>query len=66
MSEVEDLHREVYGLQEMIAAILYTVGEPVEVSKETLSKLNTRMRINVEDDIQREMFVFKLVNDEQQ
>lgn len=60
---IAELERELMGTQEMLAFVLAAVGEPVEVSKELLdSGLPENATIAVDDDVQRELFVFSLVS----
>jgi hypothetical protein len=61
-AENERLKREARGYQEMLAQVLQSVGEPVVVNKEQMQRgMPNGTQISVDDDIQREQFVFSLV-----
>lgn len=62
--KIAQLERELVGVQEMLAFVLKTVGEEVVVPKEALSRgLGQNVQIKVDDDAQRDAFVFSLTED---
>lgn len=62
--ERDALRRELAGVQEMLAFVLHTVGEPVVVPKADLAKgLPTKMQIAIDDDSSQDAFVFSLVEE---
>lgn len=59
--ERDQLRRELLGVQEMLAFVLNETGEVV-VTKNTLAAgLPSDVQIAVDDDVERDAFVFKLV-----
>lgn len=65
--ERDQLRRELLGVQEMLAFVLLTVGEPVVVTKESLSKgLPPNVQIAVDEDLENNAFRFYLVGGEEQ
>ena len=61
-NRVEELERELRGTQEMLGFVLQTVGEEVVVTKGQIAAgLPENAQIQVIDDIQRDAFVFSLV-----
>lgn len=59
--ERDALRRELRGVQEMLAQVLYAVGGVVVVTKEQLqSGLPEGTVIAIDDDIEGEQFVFSL------
>jgi len=63
--KIAQLERELVGVQEMLAFVLKVVGEEVVVPKELLKRgLGSSVQIKVDDDSQREAFVFSLTEDE--
>lgn len=63
--KIADLERELLGTQEMLALVLAQIGEPVLVTKETVARgLNPGVQIQIDDDAQKEAFVFSLVGNE--
>lgn len=63
-AERDQLRRELLGVQEMLAFVLSTVGEPVVVSKRALSEgLPSSVRIAIDDNAQLNAFVFSLVDE---
>ena len=57
----EELKRTHRGTQEMLAFVLHTIGEPVVVPKEVLTRgLPEGSVISINDDLQRDAFVFAL------
>lgn len=58
--ERDDLRRENRAVQEMLAQVLYAVGEPVLVNKETMGNLPDGTAIKIDDDIVNGQFVFSL------
>lgn len=61
-NQVEELERELRGTQEMLAFVLQAVGEEVVVTKEQIAAgLPENAQIQVIDDVQRDAFVFSLV-----
>jgi len=63
--KIAQLERELVGVQEMLAFVLKVVGEEVVVPKELLKRgLGSSLQIKVDDDSQREAFVFSLTEDE--
>ncbi len=59
---IAELERELRGTQEMLAFVLKAVGEPVIVTRESITAGLGAAQISVEDDIERDCFVFKLVD----
>jgi len=60
-AERDELRRELQGVHEMLAFVLQETGTVV-VSKETLARgLPDNTQISVDDDLEREAFVFSLV-----
>jgi len=60
-SERDNLKRELRGVQEMLAFVLYEVGEPVVVSKQELkSGLPDGAEIRIDENVSDETFVFSL------
>jgi len=63
--KIAQLERELVGVQEMLAFVLKVVGDEVVVPKELLKQgLGSSVQIKVDDDSQREAFVFSLTEDE--
>lgn len=67
MSEEQDkriaeLEKDLYGTQEMLAAVLFSVGEPVVVTKEQLVTMDRNAQIEIKDDVQKDAFTFSLVS----
>jgi len=58
--ERDNLRKELRAVQEMLAQVLYSVGEPVVVTKENMGNLPDGTQIMIDDDLQREAFVFSL------
>ena len=59
--ELDALQRELRGVQEMLAFVLYEVGEPVVVSKESMkSGLPEGAQIVIEENTDEDCFVFSL------
>lgn len=59
--ERDSLRRELRGVQEMLYQVLYSVGEPVVVSCETLRNgMTENKRIDVFQDIDNDVFIFSL------
>jgi hypothetical protein len=62
---IASLERELIGTQEMLAFVLKAVGEPVFVSKQSITRgLGDHAQIQVDDDIERDGFVFTLTEAE--
>jgi hypothetical protein len=58
---VAELERELRGVQEMLAFVLYEVAEPVTVSKTTMKTgLPDGASIRIDDHIEEDAFVFSL------
>lgn len=58
---IAELERELRGVQEMLALVLNTVGEPVTVTKEAMrAGLPNGAQIRIDDDITADAFVFSL------
>jgi len=58
----DELEVELRAAHEMLALVLYEVGEPVEVSKETMvNGLPEGAEIRIDDDLQKDCFIFSLV-----
>lgn len=63
-NEIDQLNKEIMAVQEMLALVLLTVGEPVFVSHETMEDVKRngwKQAIAVEEDLRRDGFEFKLV-----
>lgn len=64
---VEELERELRGVQEMLYQVLNAVSEPVLVTKEILNEgITGDKMISIEEDVVLEGFVFSLVNPNEQ
>lgn len=64
---IADLERELRGVQEMLAFVLYEVDRPVVITKELLSRgLPNGAEICIDEDIKRNLFVFSLVVPDEQ
>lgn len=62
--ERDSLRRELRGVQEMLAFVLYEIGEPVVVRKETMvNGLPEGAQIRIDDDMISESFIFSLEAD---
>lgn len=59
--ERDELRKELRAVQEMLAQVLYAVGEPVTVNKENMGNLPDGTQITIDDDIKGDRFVFGLV-----
>lgn len=60
-SERDALRRELRGVQEMLAFVLYEVGEPVTVSKYDLKNgLPDGAQIKIDENVEGETFTFSL------
>lgn len=60
-AERDTLKRELRGVQEMLAFVLYEVGEPVVITKEDLSSgLPNGAEIRIDENLEDETFVFSL------
>lgn len=58
---IAQLERELIGTQEMLAFVLKAIGEPVVVPKEFIKEgLGENAQIQVDDDLQKDAFVFSL------
>lgn len=58
--ERDELRKELRAVQEMLAQVLYAVGEPVTVDKENMGNLPDGTQITIDDDIKGNRFVFGL------
>lgn len=64
--KIAELERELIGTQEMLAFVLSAIGDPVEVTKESINQgLPAGSVIAVDDDLEREVFVFSLTKGEE-
>lgn len=55
------LERELTGTKEMLAFVLYAVGEPVTITKEALARgLPQGAEIRIDENVEEECFVFSL------
>lgn len=55
------LKRELDGVTQMLGSVLLAVGAPVLVTKEDLHRdLSRDWRINIDDDVEREAFIFSM------
>jgi len=62
-NEVEDLRKQLIGVQEMLALVLKQVGQPVVVTGKTIREgLPAGVGISVEQDIENDCFIFSLEN----
>lgn len=58
---IDELERELRGVQEMLAFVLYEIGEPVVVSKNELKDgLPGGAEIRIDENIADDTFVFSL------
>jgi hypothetical protein len=58
---IQEQQRELIGVQEMLALVLKAVGQDVYVTRETINEgLPAGTQIKVEEDFQRNAFVFGL------
>lgn len=65
MTNEEDLQRELQVNVEMLAFVLYAVGEPVRITKEMIAQgLPSNLQIRIDEDLAREEFVFYLAEEE--
>lgn len=55
---IDELEKELYGTQEMLAAVLYTIADPVQVPKKSLVEIPRDSQINIVDD--GDVFTFSL------
>lgn len=54
------LEQEKQAVEEMLFAVLYQIGEEVEVTAETLRNLPRDHRIEIKHDVPRDVFVFSI------
>ena len=58
-AERDELQKELLGTQEMLGQVLAAVGEPVTVTKESLTRgLGKGAQIRIDDRVDLEAFVF--------
>lgn len=63
-TERDNLRRELIGVQEMLALVLYSLGEPMVLTKEFIQNgLPEGAEIRIDENLQEECFVFSLVAD---
>jgi len=60
-TEVEELEKQLYATQEILAFVLLSVGKDVVITKESMTRENIGDRlIFVNDDVQRDAFIVGL------
>lgn len=60
--KIDELERELLGLQQMLYFVLTEIGEPVVVTKERLERgIEEDTMLNIDEDIQTDSFVFSVV-----
>jgi len=61
--KIDELERELLGIQEMIYFLLQDAGEPVVITKEVLQRgIDGDKMISVVEDNKKNAFVFSLTN----